>query len=368
MAQTKLFIIPQEAADQICNSRLELDYTTMIDAIAEHESRTQHDLAAFLAWWRCFLPPLGSRWLHYGLTSSDVIETANSLMMRDSQVEVESIGKSLVYTLSELSDQNSNTFFLGRTHGQPAEPTSLKIKVKEWENLIKRTLLQLEYASQELTLCKLSGPIGTYAHNSPAVERRVAASLELLPAGSGCSQVIPRDRLSHWAQCAAALVGACAKITTDFRLLASFGEVSEGWPSDRVGSTSMPHKRNPVNAEKVCGMARLAYSYADMLRPVDLWGERDISHSSVERVAVPDLFHAVIHALETTNDILINADWHTDVMIKNLEAAGDTIYSAARVFRMINQSETVTRAEAEKNALIGGIKPDFKWYTRNFPI
>lgn len=294
--------------------------------IQKLEQTTGHDVAAFLQWWRAQLGE-NARFTHLGLTSSDLVDTALGMRFAELEPEYWRTIDRLQNRLTDLIRIYAQTPVLAYTHGQPAEPTTLGIRAQGWHGMLNRASARLSVAWGAMRIGKLSGPVGTYAHNPTGVELAVSLLLGLQPHGPGASQVVPRDRMAHWASCAAQLVQVLAKVGTDFRLMAHRGEVVEGWPEGRVGSSAMPHKKNPVTAEKLSGLARLAAGYAAMLQPVDLWDERDISHSSVERVAVPDLLHVLFHAMEAASG-LMNSAWNEQVMQANLDRAGVLPYTA----------------------------------------
>jgi len=255
--------------------------------IAEYENQTHHDVGGFLAWLRDQVS--GGQWLHFGLTSSDLVDTAQGLRFRR-------LHRPLLVELgnltSALTKYASNDLpVLGMTHGQPAEPTSIKARGWNWLAYAEGPIVQLSTLVRRMAVCKLSGPVGTYAHNPPTIEAEVAVHLDLIPQGPGASQIVPRSTLAMWASTVATLLSAYSKIATDLRLMSMRDEVY--WPrgSDYVGSSAMAHKNNPIEAEQMVGFAQMARGFAAMLQPLDLWLERDISHSSVERVAVPDLWH-----------------------------------------------------------------------------
>lgn len=320
---------------------------TDVEIILRYERETQHDVAAFLKWWRETLGPNAARHTHLGLTSSDLVDTTMGIRFAQLEAHWWKTITPLESTLYDLMRDEAGTLCLGFTHGQPAEPTSLGIRAQQWQGMVLRSAARLAQAWSAMRICKLSGPVGTYAHNPTGVEMAVALLLGLEPHGPGASQVVPRDRLAHWASCAAQFVQVLAKIAIDFRLMARRAEVSEGWPEGRIGSSAMPHKVNPVKAEQLAGLARLAAGYAQMLQPVDLWEERDISHSSVERVAVPDLLHLVFYACEQATALLRDANWNREVMRSNLDGAGRLPYSAWRMFAIQRGGATPEQARRD---------------------
>lgn len=290
-----------------------------VDAIADIEKRTKHDVVAFLEWLR---EPYGTigRYLHYGLTSSDVVDTAQGMRFGDMRTHVLSAMGNLLAELNTWT--RSEVPILGRTHGQTAEPMTMKARAWHWLTTIATPASDLSRHTNRVAVCKLSGPVGNYAHNPPEVERRVAMLLGLRPHGPGASQIASRAPLAAWANSAALLVQACAKVAMDIRLMDAFGEADKLSAQGQVGSSSMAHKRNPIVAEQLGGMARLASGYAAMLQPLDVWLERDISHSSVERVAVPDLWHITMHSIRQTTRLLADLSLNEWEINENIRRAG----------------------------------------------
>ncbi len=269
-----------------------------LDRHAQWEEITKHDVAAFLATMREFYGEPHARWIHYGMTSSDLVDTTQGLRFAEMNLifyvqSTDLEGALLPWVANPMP-------VLGRTHGQPAEPTAIGVRAAHWMANIRPAMLQLQRDSEQMRIAKISGPVGTYAHNPPAIESTVALRLGLSALAFGGSQIVPRGRLGRWANSAAEFVQACAKVAVDIRLMAMTGEAMIGSAAGQVGSSAMPHKNNPIRAEKITGLARLAAGYASMLQPLDLWLERDLSNSCVERVAVPDLWHVVMHVLEQT--------------------------------------------------------------------
>jgi adenylosuccinate lyase len=273
-----------------------------LTGLAAYEAEDRHDVAAFVRFMRDWYGEPHGRWIHYGLTSSDIVDTAQGMRFR-------SLGPRawrLACNLRQAVDRwvKSEQMVVGRTHGEPAEPISMGMRASHWNALLSPALERLQGAIGEMQVAKTSGPVGNYAHNGPWVESKVAIELGLVSCGQGASQIAPRDRLAHWATDAAQVVSACAKIAMDIRLMLLLGEGKLVHPAGQVGSSSMAHKTNPIRAEQITGMQRLAAAYAASLQPLDLWLERDISNSCVERVAVPDLWHVLFHVERETVKLL----------------------------------------------------------------
>lgn len=298
---------------------------TDLNDLDEIELRTQHDVAAFLEWMRGEVdrvPGLEGegRWIGYGLTSSDLVETAQGLRFTAMYA---TLSDELTGLVSELTRWSiDDTPILGRTHGQIAEPMTMRARAWHWQTLTSWAAGDLLTNTKRMRLCKLSGPTGTFAHNPPMVEVALAVGLGLQPLGAGASQIVPRSALAAWANSAAGLVQALAKIAQDIRLMNLLGEAVVPFAAGQVGSSAMAHKQNPIQAEQVAGLARLAQGYAVMLQPVDNWLERDISMSSVERVAVPDLWHVVLRAIKVVTDLLKGLELDRVAIDQQFDAAG----------------------------------------------
>ena len=304
MAQRELSIVPADETGPLfgllTGEGPAIDQRAMTD-IALMEERLKHDVVAFLEWLR-YPFGLAGRWIHFGLTSSDVVDTAQGMRFKDMKIHLLGALGDLVSELTRWTLDDAP--ILARTHGQIAEPMTIKARGWHWLTTLSTPAADLSRHTSRAAVCKLSGPVGTYAHNPPEVEQRVAKILGLRPHGPGASQIASRSPLAAWANSAALLVGACAKIAMDIRLMHLTGDAIVPTSYGQVASSSMAHKRNPIQAEQLGGMARLARGYASMLQPLDVWLERDISHSSVERVAVPDLWHTVMHSIRVTTELL----------------------------------------------------------------
>jgi len=281
----------------------------LVAAVAERERVTDHDVAAFVDVVQEVIGPPEGSWVHYGLTSSDVVDTATCATLVDAADLLIAASDSLVAVLKRRAGELIDAPMVGRTHGMHAEPTTFGVKLALWCLQADRDRKRLRAARDQIAVGKLSGVVGTYSNIDPRVEEFVCGALGLRPVPA--TQVIARDRHAEllWA-CAAA--GACVEtVATEVRLLArtEVGEVSEAFGAGQKGSSAMPHKRNPVLSERLCGLARLLRGYLGAgLEDVALWHERDISHSSVERVALPDaliLTHYVLHRCASLVDGLV---------------------------------------------------------------
>lgn len=298
-----------------------------IQAIRDIEKDTRHDVAAFIQYMREWYGEPHGRWYHYGLTSSDLIETAQGIRFAELITLLETATGDLISAVGMWTKIHVPT--LGRTHGQPAEPITISHRASGWLAHLRQTVPDLLVHTRRMARAKLSGPVGTFAHNPPEIESGAASKLNLEPWGPGASQVIPRADLAAWANQASLLVRVLNKIATDLRLMNMLGEVTEGQGSRQVGSSAMPHKNNPIRLEQIGGMARLAAGYASMLQPIELWMERDISNSSVERVAVPDLWHVLLYSVDSMTRLLTSGvEFDPQRVQANLYEAGHLPYTS----------------------------------------
>jgi adenylosuccinate lyase len=315
-----------------------------VEDIASYEEETRHDVVAFLRWLRedavgGGLPRDDVRWLHFGLTSSDVVDTAQGMRFREMYECVVGQMNTLISALTRHT--LSDTPVVGRTHGQVAEPMSMRARAEGWISLLAPVAADLSRNTRRVAVCKLSGPVGTYAHNPPEIEVKVAMDLDLRPHGMGATQIASRAPLAAWAASANLVVQALAKIAHDIRLMTLLGETETKMAPGQVGSSSMAHKRNPIRAERIEGLARMAEGYASMLGKLGTWLERDIAQSSVERVAVPDLWHVLMFAIEETTTILrlLGVKWPEE------DASGEA-YVSWFTLRAIEQGMPVEEARA----------------------
>lgn len=291
------------------------------DEVAEAERRTRHEFVAFLeVWGEKFLSGQAARWLHFGLTSSDVIDTATALQLVSSNHlivgEAERLGKALSAVLQEMHDFEQ----VGRTHGQWAQPRTAWYPLFTLLSMVDRQRSRVKHAGFDLAYADLSGPTGDRYYTDPAKVEVVLAELGLSRIVAS-TQILPRDGWAHWAHTVAGLVTVCEAIADHYWLLAQSGidEVTVGQPS---GSSAMPHKRNPALAENVRGLARMARHFASMLdESMVQRGDRDLAHSSVERVALPDLCHLAMTAIGRTIEIVQTYTYNPEIIRGNLHAA-----------------------------------------------
>jgi len=307
------------------------------DKVLEREKITKHDVAAFVSIVQESIGEAG-KYLHFGLTSSDVLDTAFAYRLKKSG---ELILKELDNTLSITRDcalRDKSTIMMGRTHGIHAEPMTMGLKWLLWHDMMKRSKLRLERAIAVISVGKLSGAVGNYAHVPPEVEIYVCEKLGLKP-DSVSTQVISRDRMAEYFS-AIALLGSCIEtIVVELRHLqrTEVGEVREGFTPGQKGSSAMPHKQNPISAENLTGLARLLRSMViPALENCALWHERDISHSSVERVIGPDANILADYMLGRLNTLLANLVVDADRMKKNMEISRGLVFSQTCLLALIN--------------------------------
>ena len=306
--------IPKEAAKKIWElGKFE------ISRIAEIEKETKHDVIAFLTNLSEHIGP-EARFLHQGMTSSDVLDTALSIQMKQSsELLIEGVEK-LLSSIKKRAFEHKHSVCIGRSHGIHAEPTTFGLKLAGYFAEFERSLLRLQTAKKEIAVCAVSGAVGTFANISPEVERYVAEQmgLEVEPIST---QVIPRDRHAAWFSCLALVASSIERLATEIRSLqrTEIREVEEYFSSGQKGSSAMPHKRNPVLTENLTGIARIVRaSVIPALENVALWHERDISHSSVERVFAPDASIALDFAIARMTNVIDNLLIYPDRMKENM--------------------------------------------------
>ncbi|MEW5855102.1 MAG: adenylosuccinate lyase [Myxococcota bacterium] len=327
-AMARLGLAPSEVVPRIKEKADKLDLSNAPARVEELERVTQHDVIAFLT---MLEQDLGedARWLHLGLTSSDIVDTALGMALKESVDLIIAAQDRLVEVLDARAHEHRRTLCLGRTHGQAAEPTSFGIKLAMHAAGARRDRERLRRAREVISVGKLSGAVGTFAHLPPEVEAFVMERAGLRPEPVA-SQVVQRDRHAEFF-CALAVVGASLeRLAVEIRHLArtEVHEVSEPFGRGQKGSSAMPHKRNPIVTENLTGLARLLRGYAmAALEDVALWHERDISHSSVERVIGPDATILLHFAQGRMTRVIEGLVVDAESMKRNLDAAGETLHS-----------------------------------------
>jgi adenylosuccinate lyase len=304
--------------------------------VAELEHTTNHDVAAFVDAVSAGLGPDG-RWFHYGLTSSDVLDTALSLTVQQAGALVRDGIDHAASAILGRAEEHRQTVTIGRTHGVHAEPTTFGLKLLGWVFQLERDRARLDHALDGLRVGKLSGAVGTYASTPPEVER-VACEALGLEAAPTSTQILQRDRHAELLSALAILASSLDRFALEIRHLTrtEVREVEEPFGQGQKGSSAMPHKRNPIVAERICGLARLVRGYASVgLENVALWHERDISHSSAERVVLPDAFLAVDYMLDRLAWLVRGLVVRPERMRANLEATGGLFFSQRLLLALV---------------------------------
>jgi adenylosuccinate lyase len=316
-------IVPKEALATI-KQRARFD----VPRIEEIEREVQHDVIAFVS---CVAENVGpeGRWLHYGLTSSDVVDTALAILMRDACDLVRGGLVALMDAVKQRAQRHRRAAMIGRTHGVHAEPMTFGLKMALWHAELQRQLARLDRARANIAYGKLSGAVGMFSHLPPEIEEAVCARLGLAAAPAS-SQILQRDRHAEVLTTLALIATSLEKFATEIRALqrTEIREVEEPFAAGQKGSSAMPHKRNPVGCEQVSGLARVVRTNAlAALENVALWHERDISHSSVERIVVPDSFLALDHMLARFTRIVQGMSVDEERMKRNLDLGRGLVFS-----------------------------------------
>jgi adenylosuccinate lyase len=316
--------VPPEAAAEV----RERATVPTPERVAEIEELTQHDLAAFVDAVAEGLGPTG-RWLHYGLTSSDVLDTATALQVRAAGALVLDGVEGAFRAVVRRTEEHRETAMAGRTHGVHAEPITFGAKLAGWAFELERDRERVVRALEGMRVGKLAGAVGTYGGGDPEVERIACERLGLVPE-SAATQIVPRDRYAELLSALALVAASLDRFATEIRHLArtEVREVAEPFRSGQKGSSAMPHKRNPVVAERITGLARVVRAGATVgLENVALWHERDISHSSAERVVLPDAFLALDYMLDRFAWLVDGLVVDAERMRRNLDASHGLVFS-----------------------------------------
>lgn len=338
--QAQLGIIPKSAAKAISQKA-----RFNVKRISEIEKETKHDVIAFVSNLAENVGPHG-KYIHYGLTSSDVLDTAFSLQVREAGIVLMKSLVSLEKSLRSLMKKHAETLCAGRTHGMFAEPTTFGFKIAGFLAETLRNKKRIKAALDNMLICKLSGAVGTYSSQPSKVEALVAKRLKLKPE-TIATQVIPRDRHAEMLNALALLGTGLERLAIELRHLqrSDVGEVTEGFTKGQKGSSAMPHKKNPISAENITGLSRLLRGYAlSGLENVALWHERDISHSSVERVVFPDAFIVADYAVNRMSILLDGLDVNKKRMLDNIEASQGQIFSSHALLALVQKG--MSREEA----------------------
>jgi adenylosuccinate lyase len=316
-------IVPEHSAKAIAE-RGNFD----LARINEIEAEVRHDVIAFTTAVAEKIGP-DARWLHYGLTSNDVVDTAQALQIKAASQIIAHDLEQLRDVLARRAQEFRHTPMIGRTHGIHAEPITFGLKLANWYTEIERNIQRFQRAAEEMRVGKLSGAVGTFAHLEPEMEEKICHRLGLEPAAIS-SQVIQRDRHAYYVATLATIASTLDKIATEIRHLqrTEVREAEEFFSPKQKGSSAMPHKRNPITCEQISGLARVVRSNAQAaFENVSLWHERDISHSSVERVILPDSTILVDYLLHKTTNLIATLLVYPARMMKNLESTGGLVFS-----------------------------------------
>lgn len=362
-AYAKLGQIPESALNEI---KQKASFT--VERIDEIEREVRHDVIAFLTNVNESVGADNAKYIHMGLTSSDVIDTAFALQIKDSSLIILRELNELINVVRKKAFQYKDTICIGRSHGVHAEVMTFGFKLLNWLDSLQRAKKSFEFALEEISVGQISGPVGTYSNLPIEVEELACAELGLKPAKIS-TQIISRDRHAKFMSELAIIAGLIEQYATEIRHLqkTEVREVEEGFGKNQKGSSAMPHKKNPVLCENLCGLARVVRS--NMLvafENVNLWHERDISHSSAERIIFPDSLTLVDFMLHRFRNVLENLVVHEDNMLKNTQLYGGVVFSQKVLLKLVEQG--MTREDAYKivqkhalDALNGGdFKSNFK--------
>lgn len=335
-----LDLVPADEA-AACRERAPGIDGAFLTAVLEREEVTNHDVAAFVDVVQSSIGGPAGSWIHYGLTSSDVVDTALCWAMRDASDLIAAALRDLRSTLIDLAIEHRDTVMIGRTHGIHAEPTTFGAKVALWALQVDRDLRRLTAARDSVSVMKLSGAVGTYSNIPPEVEAHVGEALELTPVPA--TQVVARDRHAELLYACASIAATCELVAVELRHLqrTEVREVLEGFAPGQKGSSAMPHKRNPISAETISGLARVVRSNLSAgLQDVALWHERDISHSSVERVILPDSTTLAHYLVRRLDRLVSRLEVFPERMRANLESSRGLVFSQAVLLALVSAGMT----------------------------
>lgn len=309
------------------------------ERVAELEQVTHHDVVAFT---RTVSESLGpeKKWVHFGLTSTDVVDTAQGYILKQADEIIRQDLQELKKTIAAKARKYKNTVEMGRTHGVQAEPTTFGLKLARWYAEINRDIDRFEHAAKGVESGKISGAVGTFANVPPEIETSVLQQLGLTQQPI-TSQILPRDLHAEYIATLALIATSIENWATEIRSLqrSEIHEVEEHFRAGQKGSSAMPHKRNPIGSENLCGMARVLRGHiVTAYEDVTLWHERDISHSSAERIILPDTTIGIDYMLNRFNRILTNLDVFPETMLKNMDKTYGLIYSQRLLLKLIDEA------------------------------
>ena len=334
-AQQQLGVVPEGTVEG-CRAKAPVVDAQFVRDVAEREAVTNHDVAAFVDVFQDRIGLPAGAYIHHGLTSNDVVDTAWCWALRDaSNLIIDELAR-LIDTTVELARRHRSTLMIGRTHGIHAEPTTFGAKVALWALQLKRDLQRWVSARDAVAVCKLSGAVGTYSNIDPRVEEFVGDSLGLVPVPA--TQVINRDRHAEFLWACASLGTTAEMIAIELRHLqrTEVNEVREGFAKGQKGSSAMPHKRNPISAETITGLSRVLRGNLQAgLQDVALWHERDISHSSTERIVLPDSAMLAYYVTRRLRSLLSNIEVDHQQMRHNLDLLNGVVYSQSALLALV---------------------------------
>ena len=333
-------IVPKEAAKAI---HARADFS--VDRIFQIEAEVKHDVIAFTTAVAEIVGP-HARWFHYGLTSNDVVDTAQALLIQQASSLIAGDLELLAELLERRAWEFKDTPMIGRTHGIHAEPITFGFKIANWYSETQRNIARFKAAAEDLRVGKFSGAVGTFAHLTPELEEKICARLGLKAAAIS-SQVIQRDRHAHYLATLATIASTLDKIATEIRHLqrTEVREAEEYFSEKQKGSSAMPHKRNPVSSEQISGLARVVRANAQAgFENVALWHERDISHSSAERIIIPDSTTLADYLLNKTANLIGTMFVYPERMLANLESTRGLVFSGQLLLDLVESG--VSREDA----------------------
>ena len=333
-------IVPKDAAKAI---RERADFS--VDRIFQIEAEVKHDVIAFTTAVAEIVGP-HARWFHYGLTSNDVVDTAQALLIQQASSLIAGDLERLADVLERRAWEFKDTPMIGRTHGVHAEPITFGFKIANWYSETQRNIARFKAAAEDLRVGKFSGAVGTFAHLTPELEEKMCARLGL-KAAAVSSQVIQRDRHAHYLATLAVIASTLDKIATEIRHLqrTEVREAEEYFSEKQKGSSAMPHKRNPVTCEQISGLARVVRANAQAgFENVALWHERDISHSSVERIIIPDSTTLADYLLSKTANLIETMFVYPERMLANLQSTRGLVFSGQLLLDLVESG--ISREDA----------------------
>ena len=334
-AHSELGVVPRDHA-QICRDRAPVVDANFVAEVSERERVTDHDVAAFVDVVQQRIGMPAAAWIHHGLTSSDVVDTAWCWMLRDAATLIDKALVDFYEALVTLANKHRATAMIGRTHGIHAEPTTFGAKVALWALQVRRDRERLSLATKRISVCKLSGAVGTYSNIDPQVEKYVGNALGLVPVPA--TQVIARDRHAEYLWACASIGTTIETIAVELRHLqrTEVNEVREGFGVGQKGSSAMPHKRNPISSETLTGLSRVLRANLQVgLQDVALWHERDISHSSAERIVLPDSSLLAYYVLRRATKLVTNLEVDNAQMLCNLNSTHGVVFSQSVLLLLV---------------------------------